>query len=121
MARQEPKQVLEHALWVAGPYPVVDLCGAVKGSAWLSSRKSRHSAIVPVPALAGRLTAVPESPDPRTTGLVILKQASASSRRRADLVPLRRIGSHIERLPVRAKSAFRVPLRLVRKSAAAEP
>jgi hypothetical protein len=32
-----------------------------------------------------------------------------SSRRRADLAPLRRIGFHLERLPVRAKSAFGAP------------
>ena len=37
--------------------------------------------------------------------MVILKQASGSSRRQADLAPLRRIGFHHERLPVRAKSA----------------
>jgi hypothetical protein len=37
---------------------VVDLCDTVKGSAWLGSRRFRHSAIVPGPALAGRLTAV---------------------------------------------------------------
>ena len=31
--------------------------------------------------------------------MVILKQASGSSRRQADLAPLRRIGFHLERLP----------------------
>jgi hypothetical protein len=38
--------------------------------------------------------------------MVTLKQASGSSRRQADLAHLRRIGFHLERLPVRAESAF---------------
>jgi hypothetical protein len=39
--------------------------------------------------------------------MVILKRASGSSRRQADPAPLRRIGFHLEQLPVRAKSAIR--------------